>query len=211
VRNSRKTRFVFRVFGLQAAVGRTTTRGFVCGMGVCRQKGRAPGRNATAADSELRRDSCALHARLPPSAQRQQGGWVVVVVSSSSVVSGSQPIGADVGGRGGGVQLDTLRRSCPCLTAALWRWSSGGIGSNGEIRRTTSRLRPTRGECRKWIGRLPRGGSACQSSVVVVVEREGYGRFSDRQYGSVVRVRACVLACECVMSPEPDTTLPNKT
>ena len=105
------------------------------------------------------------------------------------------------------MQLDTLRRSCPCLTAALWRWSSGGIGSsNGEIRRTTSRLRPTRGECRKWIGRLLRGGSACQSSVVVVVVREGYGRFSDRQYGSVVRdgmVRACLRAALCHQSRIP--------
>ena len=52
------------------------------------------------------------------------------MVVVSGVVSGSQPIGADVGaGREVHVQLDTLRRSCPCLTAARWRWSSGGIGS----------------------------------------------------------------------------------
>lgn len=45
---------------------------------------------------------------------------MVVVVVVSGVVSGSQPIGADVGaGREVHVQLDTLRRSCPCLAAGL--------------------------------------------------------------------------------------------
>ena len=62
------------------------------------------------------------------------------MVMVSSVVSGSQPIGADVGGGADGrVQLDTLRgrvahasqRLCFC------KWSGGG---DGEIRRTTSRL-----------------------------------------------------------------------
>ena len=84
----------------------------------------------------------------------------------SSVVSGSQPIGADVGGGDGRVQLDTLRgrvahasqRLCFC------KWSGGG---DGEIRRTTSRL------SQAHPGRVQKMDRSPSSSVVVV--GEGYG------------------------------------
>lgn len=94
----------------------------------------------------------------------------------SSVVSGSQPIGADVGGGDGRVQLDTLRgrvahasqRLCFC------KWSGGG---DGEIRRTTSRLSQAHpGREQKMEQRV---SESCSSVLLVAVAvGEGF-RFSD--------------------------------
>lgn len=102
----------------------------------------------------------------------------------SSVVSGSQTIGADVGG-GGRVQLATLggrvahasQRLCFC------RWSGGG---NGEIRRTTSRLSQAHpGREQKMEQRV---SESCSSVLLVAVAAvgEGFSLATIGKYGSVV-------------------------
>ena len=108
------------------------------------------------------------------------------MVMVSSVVSGSQPIGADVGGGGGGrVQLATLggrgahasQRLCFC------RWSGGG---DGEIRRTTSRLSQAHpGREQKMEQRV---SESCSSVLLVAVAvGEGFGLATTiGKYGSVV-------------------------